>query len=187
MREDIIKFIEKEVETRAKNNNNFFGIGVFYHIKAVVNNAIILAKEYNADVEVVIIAAWLHDIASITKYEYYEDHHIYGAQIAKQILEEFNYDNEKIELVEKCILNHRGSKLAKKQTMEELCVADADAVSHFDNVPSLFYLAYVNRGLDENKGKDFVRSKLQRSYNKLSDKSKELYKQKYENTMMVIG
>ena len=114
-------------------------------------------------------------------------HHIYGAQIAKQILEKFNYDNEKIELVQKCILNHRGSKLAKKHTLEELCVADADAISHFDNVPSLFYLAYVTRGLDENKGKEFVKSKLQRSYNKLSEQSKELYKQKYDSTMMVIG
>ena len=187
MREDIINFIEKEVETRAKSKNNFFGIGAFYHIKAVVNNAIILAKEYNADLEVVTIAAWLHDIASITKYEYYEEHHIYGAQIAKQILEKFNYENEKIELVQKCILNHRGSKLAKKHTLEELCVADADAISHFDNVPSLFYLAYVTRGLDENKGKEFVKSKLQRSYNKLSEQSKELYKQKYDSTMMVIG
>ena len=38
----------------------------YYHIKAVIKNATLLAKEYGADIEVVIIAAWLHDIASIT-------------------------------------------------------------------------------------------------------------------------
>lgn len=186
MREDIIKFLEKEVKDRAEKETNFFGIGAYYHIKAVVENAIILAKAYNADTEIVIISAWLHDIASITKYEYYEEHHIYGASIAKDILEKFNYPIDKIELVQKCIFNHRGSRLTNKQTIEELCVADADAISHFDSIPSLFYLSYVTRGLSEKEGKEFVKNKLQRSYNKLSDRSKELYKEKYILTMNIL-
>ena len=49
--------------------------------------------------ETVIIAAWLHDIASITDYAMYEEHHKYGADIAKEILNELNYDKEKTALV----------------------------------------------------------------------------------------
>ena len=53
----------------------------------------------------------------------------------------------KTALLQKCILNHRGSVKLERNSIEELCVADADAVSHFDSVPSLLYLAYVEKGM----------------------------------------
>lgn len=187
MREDIISYLEKEIKDRCDKETNFFGVGAFYHIKAVVDNAIILAKEYGGDIEVVTIASWLHDIASVTDYNLYEEHHIHGAQIAKDVLSEFKYDPKKIELVQKCILNHRGSKLKEKQSIEELCVADADAISHFDSISSLFYLAYVRRKLNIEEGRLFVKNKLERSYNKLSKKSKEVYKEKYLETMNILN
>lgn len=187
LRRDIIEYLEKEIEKRCKSENNFFGIGAFYHTKAVVKNSTILAKKYGGDIEVVTIAAWLHDVASITDYEYYEEHHIHGAEIAKEILEKFDYDKEKIQLVQKCILNHRGSKIREKTTIEELCVADADAISHFDAIPSLFFLAYVNRKLDIEEGNEFIKNKLKRSYNKLSDRSKMVYSSKYKKVMELLN
>ena len=60
----------------------------------------------------------------------------------------------------------------RKNSLEELCVADADAISHFDSVPSLLYLAYVQRGLGIEDGKEFVKEKLKRSFHKLSPESK---------------
>lgn len=110
-----------------------------------MKNAEILAEKYGADKETVIIAAWLYDIVSITDYTIYEEHHKYGADIDKGILNEQNSDKEKMMLIKKCILNHRGSVKLKRTSIEELCVADADAISHFDSVPSLLYLAYVER------------------------------------------
>lgn len=123
---------------------------------------------------------------SITDYSLYNDHHIYGAQIAKEILQSFDYEENRIKLVQNCILNHRGSIENQKLTMEEVCVADADAISHFDNIPSLLYLAYVKNGLDIENGKKFVKHKLERSYQKLSAPSKELYKRKYDQVMMIL-
>ena len=49
------------------------------------------------------------------------------------------------------------------------------------------YLAYVERKMDIEQGEQFVRKKLERSYNKLSDESKEIYKGKYEQVMAVFG
>ena len=69
---------------------------------------------------------------------------------------------------------------------QELCVADADAISHFDNVPGLLYLAYVRRGLDIEEGKGFVKNKLERSFQKLSDLSKEFYWDKYNKIMEIL-
>ena len=161
-------------------------MGCYYHIESVAKNAELLAEKYGAHKEVVIIAAWLHDIASITDYSMYEEHHVYGATIAKEILNELNYEDEKTELVQKCVFNHRGSVNLEKLSKEELCVADADAISHFDSVPSLLYLAYVERKMNIEEGVYFVKSKLERSYNKLSDESKEFYREKYEHVMAVL-
>ena len=87
----------------------------------------------------------------------------------------------KTALLQKCILNHRGSVKLERNSIEELCVA------HFDSVPSLLYLAYVEKGMDIEHGSSFVREKLERSYNELSDESKEIYKEKYEQVMAILG
>ena len=186
MRDDIVKYLKAEVRNRAENKNNKFGIGALYHIEAVVKNAEILANKYNADKEICIIAAWLHDIASITDYNLYEEHHIHGTKIASEILRKFEYDDNKIELVKACILNHRGSIDNKRLSKEEQIIADADAISHFDSIPSLLYLAYRERNMNIEEGKNFVKSKLERSYRKLSDESKIFYKEKFENVMKIL-
>jgi len=175
---NMIKNIKEDIKRRCESPNNFFGNGSYEHIESVAKNAVELAEVYKADVEVCEIAGWLHDIASITDYALYENHHIHGADMAEEILKKYNYPKDKIELVKLCILNHRGSVLKEKATIEEICVADADAISHYDTLPSLFYLAFVQRKLNINDGTEFVRSKLERSYNKMSENSKEYYKEK---------
>ncbi len=187
MRQDIIEYLQSEIKRRCELPSNFFGMGCFYHIKAVVDNAVMLAKQFGADEEIVIIAAWLHDVASITDYNLYEEHHIHGAEMAKEILEKFDYDEEKIAQVQSCVLNHRGSISGERLSIEELCVADADAISHFDNVPSLLYMAYVKRNLGIYDGKEFVKAKLIRSYEKLSEESKNFYREKFEQVMNVLN
>lgn len=187
MREDILKGLQQEIYDRCQRETNEFGMGCYYHIAAVVQNAEILADEYGADKEIVMIAAWLHDIASITDYSLYELHHIHGAKMACDILKKYNYDDEKVLLVQKCIENHRGSVSSEKSSMEELCVADADAISHFDSVPSLLYLAYVQKKLGIEDGREFVKYKLRRSFQKLSARGKKLYQHKFEKVMEVLG
>lgn len=190
MRTDIIEYLQKEVRARCEAPSNKFGIGCYGHIESVVKNAELLAKRYGADKEVTIIAAWLHDIASVTDYSLYEEHHIRGAEIAEEILGRFGYDKNKTELVKDCIKNHRGSiKSAGEAPVgkEEICVADADAISHFDSVPSLLFLAYGTKGMDYEAGKGFVLNKLKRSYAKLSEGSREFYRGKYERVMEILG
>lgn len=187
MRNDIIEYLQKEVRQRCESPANKFGIGIYCHIEAVAKNAELLAELLGADKEAVIIAAWLHDIASITDYSLYKDHHIHGAEMAEKILKSFNYEESKIKCVCECIKNHRGSVIKSKTSVEEICVADADAISHFDSVPSLLYLAFSTKGMGYEEGVDFVVNKLKRSFIKLSDKGKEIYKEKYDRAMELLG
>lgn len=183
---DMLEDIKKDIKKRCESDNNFFGPGSYEHIKSVAKHAVELARLYNADAEVCEIAGWLHDIASVTDYALYKDHHIHGAGMAEEILKSYNYPQDKIELVKLCILNHRGSVVREKTTKEEKCVADADAISHYDTLPALFYLAFVQRKLDINEGVEFVRGKLERSYNKMSEESKTYYKDKKDLIMSIL-
>ena len=66
----------------------------------------------------------------------------------------------------------------------QICVADA--ISHYDTLPSLFYLAFVQRKLNINDGVEFIKSKLERSYNKMSQESKEYYQHKRDMVQSIL-
>ena len=153
------------------------------HIKYVYYESIELAKKYGADIEIVSLGALLHDIALIkggTK----EKHHIEGAEIARSILEKHNYPQEKLERVVNCVYNHRSSKNAT--CIEEICVCDADILAHFDNIPMLFYTAYVRFNTSINDIRDWMLSCFEKDYDDLSSQTKETFKDRYENIKDIV-
>lgn len=173
--EEVIKEIYEEVKRRCMLPSNAYGIGAWdHHIELVYNLALDTYQEYNADKSIVALAALLHDIASVTDKNYTENHHIIGADIAKQLLQQYNLSYSQIEQITNCILNHRGSVLKDKLSPEEICIADCDAMAHFYSVPSLLRMVYVEKELSIDEGAEFVYNKLERSYNKLSGNGKKL-------------
>ena len=176
-----------EVKRRCELPTNVYGIGAWdHHIKIVYELAKKYADGYNANLEIVAIAALLHDIASVTDESYTEEHHIIGAKIAEELLLNENYSIEKIDLIKKCILNHRGSRLVEKTSPEEICLADSDAMAHFYSIPSLLSMVYREKGLSIDEGSKFVLDKLERSYNKMSDKGKQLVLKQYNSAKDIL-
>lgn len=179
--------IKKELLIRCEKSKQKDGYDFWNeHIKYVVENALKLAQEYGADEEIVELGALLHDIAMPSDYGEPEEHDIYGAEIAETLLKELNYPKEKIEHVKNCVLNHRGRRDKPRNTIEEQIVADADVIAHFDCLPALFSLVYKEMDLSISDGKEYVRKKLERDYNKLSDRTRELLKERYENIVRVL-
>lgn len=184
---DIINGIYNEVKTRCMLPSNAYGIGAWdHHIELVYKIATEICYEYGANHDIVALAALLHDVASVTDKSFTEDHHIIGAQIAEELLSHYEIAREDIELIKKCILNHRGSRLVQKTTPEEICIADADAMAHFYSVPSLLRMVYVEKNMSIDEGAEFVYNKLQRSYNKLSDKGKEIILPNYQAAKILL-
>lgn len=173
IKKEIIKFSEEYI----KNSIDKFD---FWneHVKYVYDESIILAKKYNADLEIVSLGALLHDIALIKNVGTKKDHHINGKIIAEQILNKYNYPKEKLERVLDCVYNHRSSKNATN--IEQLCVADADILAHFDNIDMLFNLARNKYQIDENEINDWIKECLNKDYEDLSEKTKEFYKIDFE-------
>ena len=184
---EITEKIREELIKRCNTFNEKYGYDFWNeHIKYVVKNAIELAEKYGADIEVVELGALLHDSAAVYEYGPIEEHNVYGEKLADKMLSDLNYDETKKELVKKCVLNHRSSTKLNRNTIEEKCVADADVIAHFDRIPDLFSLAYHDRGMTILEGANYVKGKLERDFNKLSDESKVLLKDRYENIMKVL-
>lgn len=185
---EIIQNIKEELIKRCntynekKHNYDFWND----HIKYVVKNAVELAKEYNADVEIVELGALLHDIAMPSEYGPREEHNIYGVEIAEELLTKLKYPENRKERVKECVLRHRGSKDLPRNTIEEQCVADADVMAHFDCLPSLFHLVYNEMNLSVKEGEEYLKKKLERDYNKLSERTRKMIKDRYNNILKVL-
>jgi uncharacterized protein len=156
------------------------------HIKYVFKYAHELAEKRGADVEICELAALFHDMAMVADFGPRDEHEKYGAQMARSLLTELAYPNEKIDLVEKCVLHHRGSKQDTRDTVEEQIIADSDVIAHFDAIPSLFSLAYNKMKLPITEGRDFVKNKLIRDYKKLSPQSKQELKERFDTIMNML-
>ena len=152
----------------------------------VVKYGKLLAQKLEADPEIVEIAALLHDYASIKEESLTPEHHLHSAQEAEKILRSLGYPEDTITAVKQCIVSHRGSVNIKKQTAEAVCLASADAIAHIDQIPSLFYLVFVQHQMEIDEGTAWVRAKLERSWNKLCPEGKEIIKDKYEAAKKVV-
>ncbi|TES95950.1 HD domain-containing protein [Patescibacteria group bacterium] len=184
----ITKKIEKLVQDTCRKETNQFGFRAWsHHIASVVKYTKLLAKKLGADQEITEIAALLHDYASVSNKDWYENHHIHGARLAEGVLKQYDYPPEKIEKVKHCIFAHRGSKKIKRETIESEIVASADSMSHFDNIPALLELAYTVKKMKTDEGAEWVLNKIERSWKKLMPEAKKMMRKKYEAIKMVLG
>lgn len=182
----IIQDIKNFVFEECKKPTSKYGYEPFEgHFVPVVKYSKILGEKLNADLEVLEIAAWLHDIGSIIYGR--ENHHITSCEIAEKKLIEFNYPSKKIEQVKHCIFSHRGSQEIIRETIEAQIIADADSMAHFDNIVGPLKAALVYEGLDQFEASNSVKNKLIRSYNKLSPEAKLIIQPKYEAVILLLG
>jgi len=97
------------------------------HVERVYNLALRIAKEENADLDVVKAAALLHDVARALEDEgKIDDHAAEGAKMARKLLEEVNFPREKIDKIIHCIEVHRFRKNVKVESLEAKILQDAD-------------------------------------------------------------
>lgn len=182
---NIIKEIKKSVEEECENH--LLGNEILVnHIIPVVDYAKKLAKEKNADAEIVEIAAWLHDIGSIIHER--KNHHLTGAEIAEKKLRELNYPEDKIKKVKQCILNHRGSVGAESKSIEEEILVEADCLLCFDHLEGQFLWVIERDGVkNQYEIKQIVKQKYINKFNQLSERGKGLVKNKFDAIMLLLG
>jgi uncharacterized protein len=97
----------------------------FDHVLRVTALAERIAKEEGADLGIVRAAALLHDVAATGRDR--EDHHLVGAERAREIMLSLGHPQAHAEAVAHCVQTHRFRKPEEApQTLEAQCVFDAD-------------------------------------------------------------
>ena len=132
--------IKKMAKTYSDKNDMMHG---WDHIMRVYDLCVKIGKEEGADLEVLKVAALLHDIG-ISKGR--ENHEKVGAEIAKKLLED--YDKEKKENIVHCIETHRFSKGLKPKTLEAKILQDADrldAIGAIGIMRTMVHAGFFNR------------------------------------------
>ncbi len=119
--EKIIKIVQDKLTCSAHNLD---------HIFRVYKLCLLIAKyEKDVDLEVLIPAALLHDIARVEESQDKTgklDHALLGSEIAENILRELEYEEEKIEKIKHCIITHRFRTGNEPNTIEAKILFDAD-------------------------------------------------------------
>lgn len=117
--ENTINFVKKQLEN-AESGHNWF------HMERVYNNALLIAKDETCDLEVVQLAALLHDIADS---KFHDGDETVGPKVAREFLTSKNVSEATINHVVAIIENisFKGGNFEKKFTSKELeIVQDAD-------------------------------------------------------------
>lgn len=182
MKQEIINRSNKfEEETKGtKDEYNLYR----EHVQYVYKYATMIAKEKDADLEIVELSALLHDIAMTDSKLDRSKHNEYGLVIAEKLLSKENYPIDKIEKVKQCILNHSSKRKEYRTTVEEQILVDADAMAHFDCIDSLYSLAHNVMGLNDEESLKFVKEKLTKDYNEISDDVKKYVSDKYNDIII---
>lgn len=176
-----INEIRKLVKSKFKEND------WKYHILPVLKYAKKLAKRYKIDMELVELAALLHDIGRVN-IKHDEDHHIVGVPEAEKILKRFNYPNETIKEIEHVVASHRTSKGPKPKTMLAKIIANADAMAHFDILPVFFWWRKSRKRFSFEETLYWVKNKIENDWKKkitLSE-AKKISEKNYKANRIIL-
>ena len=103
------------------------------HTLRVSNYGKIIAEAESADVELVVAACLLHDVAHFESDEDYKSHGRLGAKISRPVLREIGYSSEETENICYSIALHVDGEadFDHPETIESKVVTDADNVDRF--------------------------------------------------------
>ncbi len=142
------KATEAEIEARFGSLDNASFNYRWEHVQTVVILAKRLAKLTGADEEVVVAAAWLHDVRKDAR----EDHPQEGAEFARTFLPTTNFSPEKVERVAQAIADHMGLWLEEPLlNLESQVLWDADKLAKI-GLTAVFH--WTGLALAGNKSRD---------------------------------
>lgn len=119
--EKVKEYVLNLLQTKISSNNVYHDVD---HTRNVAETAEIIGRASNIsdeDLEIVILAAWFHDLGYIEKVEGHEE---LSAKYAEEFLRKENYPQSKIDKVKSCILATKVPQNPKSLLEEILCDAD---------------------------------------------------------------
>jgi uncharacterized protein len=129
-----MKINSKIIEEVKEKSRQFFvgasGCHDWSHVERVYNLALKIAGKEKADIGVIKLASYLHDIGRKEEMQSRGkiDHAEKGVELAEKILEEYNLDENVKENILHCVLSHRYRNSHVPKTIEAKILFDADKI-----------------------------------------------------------
>ena len=184
----IAEVVREYVSNECKSGRNALGPAFFdQHLAVVVKYGRMLAEMLAADLEIVELAAWLHDIAAVQDIAALPRHPALSAEIARKVLERNDYPSERIERVERCILFHSVPVQIGSGAPEEVCVSNADAISLIVKPAWWFYFVFKVRQLGFEEGKAWLLRRVESNWAALTQPARELIEAQCRQTRELLG
>jgi uncharacterized protein len=161
----IVEAMKKHVAEACESGKNAFGPAFFEeHLSVVVEYAKRLGQILGGDLEIIELAAWLHDLSAVQDFAALPKHPVLSAEIARRLLGEKGYPAERIERVAQCIASHSAPVQIGSGLPEEVCVSNADAMSQIVKPAYWFYYVFRVRQFGFVEGRDWLRQRVQSNW-----------------------
>ncbi len=170
----IKEFARSIFETEIKD-----GTHDFLHTLRVFHLCEKISKEENADMEILLASALLHDIGHVQPGDHAEN----SGKIAPGILNKLNFSDEKIKKIIYAISVHRYSKGKIPGTIEAKILQDADRIDALGAVGIMRTFAYLqnskNFEITRTSGSHYCKRKLYNACDPFYETNRELNDKEY--------
>lgn len=161
------KKVELLYTSKDSNPNTWDGWAYKNHVLVVADYAEELAQSNNANVELVVAGALLHDIADAVMDRHTPGHETESLKMAREILMNSGYnESEIIMIIDEIIKPHSCNEIMPK-ILEGKVLAAADGAAHFTTDFYLFFCwQHYGPAEDYQKFKDWVLKKIEKDFTK---------------------
>lgn len=139
------------------------------HVPVVAQKALELSKKYNADPDLAVAGAYLHDFGDAFMYRFADNHEEVSESKAREVLMQSGYFDVEVEKVMNEIIAVHSCRPSDPlpETLEAKVMATADALAH---LTTDFYLQFNWKHIPEGKTYrefiEWVTEKLDRDFNR---------------------
>lgn len=141
---EIVKYMESFAKDSAHDKE---------HIYRVLNHALVLSKNYDVNMDILVAACLLHDIGRPAQFaDPKRCHAQVGCEMAYDFLKKIGWHETDCEKVKHCVLTHRFSNNAQPETIEAKILFDADkldVIGALGIARTLQYEGKMNASLNE--------------------------------------
>jgi putative nucleotidyltransferase with HDIG domain len=182
-----VEEIRALVETECRSTSNVFGPAFFdQHILPVAHYAGALARRLGADTAVVELAAYLHDLSAVRDVATLPTHAADSARIARAILLERGFAPEVAGSVYSCIDKHGAPVTTGQGTFEEICVSNADVMSHVARPAFWLFYQYRLRSASYEDGVQWLKMRVETAWNELVEEAKDIAATERDRTVQLL-
>jgi len=163
---DLTKVSQLTKNVYEVSSNEFAKWMLKNHVPVVAAKTEELANRFNADLDIAVAGAWLHDFGDAFVHRHSDKHDQVSKQEAIKILNQADYSEDQIQQVLKEVIEPHSCKNGYlPTTLEGKVMATADALAH---LTTDFYLQFAWMHLPENKNYEeyleWVKEKLERDF-----------------------